>query len=181
MERYRTMRAFSAGGVIFRLVPLHSSAEEIFPASKQWLEQEQATSASLPAHTMEVALVGRSHADIWTLPKGTPEPGETMEQVAVREVQEETGLRVRLIAYVGCISYSFVRDQIRYQKQVRHFLFEAIGGDTSLHDQEYDVASWFPLSEAYRHLTYQNEVYILGQAADMFQRWLEYRQQEGRQ
>lgn len=179
MERYRTMRAFSAGGVIFRLVPLHSSAEELVPAARQWLEQ--AASASQPAYSMEVALVGRSYADIWTLPKGTPEPGETMEQVAVREVQEETGLRVRLITYVGCISYSFVRDQIRYQKQVRHFLFEAIGGDTSLHDQEYDVASWFPLSEAYRHLTYQNEVYILGQAADMFQRWLEYQQREGQQ
>jgi len=181
MERYRTMRAFSAGGVIFRLVPLHSSAEETIPASRQWLEQEQRASASSPTYTMEVALVGRSYAGIWTLPKGTPEPGETMEQVAVREVQEETGLQVRLITFVGYISYSFVRDQIRYQKQVRHFLFEAIGGDISLHDQEYDVASWFPLSEAYRHLTYQNEVYILGQAADMFQRWLEYRQREGQQ
>ena len=181
MERYRTMRAFSAGGVIFRLVPLHSSAEESIPAGGQWLEQEQAVYASPLTYTLEVALVGRSYANIWTLPKGTPKPGETMEQVAVREVQEETGLQVRLITYVGCISYSFVRDQIRYQKQVRHFLFEAIGGDISLHDQEYDVASWFPLSEAYRHLTYQNEVYILGQAADMFQRWLEYRQREGQQ
>ena len=113
MERYRTMRAFSAGGVIFRLGSLHSSVEETIPASKQWLEQEQTDPASPPAYTMEVALVGRSYADIWTLPKGTPEPGETMEQVAVREVQEETGLQVRLITYVGCISYSFVRDQTR--------------------------------------------------------------------
>jgi len=122
---------------------------------------------------VEVALVGRSHPGIWALPKGTPRSGETIEQVAVREVQEETGLQVRLIAYVGNISYSFVRDQVRYQKQVRHFLFEAIGGDTALHDHEYDVVEWFPFAEASRRLTYQNEVNILYQAEEVLQRWLQ--------
>jgi 8-oxo-dGTP pyrophosphatase MutT (NUDIX family) len=165
MERYRTMRAYSAGGVVFRLVPMRSSDQEtLVPASDL---------------TAEVALVGRSHAGIWTLPKGTPQPGETIEQVAVREVQEETGLKVRLIAYIGSISYSFVRDQIRYQKQVRHFLMEAVGGDTALHDQEYDLVEWFPISEACRRLTYQNEVNILYQAEDVLQRWLEYQRKEG--
>jgi len=129
--------------------------------------------------SVEVALVGRSHAGIWTLPKGTPQSGETIEQVAVREVQEETGLIVRLIAYIGSISYSFVRNQVRYQKQVRHFLLEAIGGDTALHDQEYDLVEWFPLSEACRRLTYQNEVNILYQAEDVLQRWLVYQHKEG--
>jgi 8-oxo-dGTP pyrophosphatase MutT (NUDIX family) len=135
--------------------------------------------ASEGAGGIEVALVGRSHAGIWTLPKGTPLPGETIEQVAAREVQEETGLVVHLIAYIGNISYSFVRDQIRYQKQVRHFLFEAIGGDTRLHDQEYDLVEWFPLSEACRRLTYQNEVNILYQAEHVLQRWLTDQNKEG--
>ncbi|WP_160145761.1 NUDIX hydrolase [Dictyobacter aurantiacus] len=129
--------------------------------------------------SMEVVLVGRSHAGIWALPKGTPQPGETIEQVAVREAQEETGLQVQLIAYVGSISYSFVREQVRYHKQVRHFLLEAVGGDTALHDQEYDLVQWFSLPEASRRLTYQNEVHILSQAQEMLQRWLQYRQQEG--
>ncbi len=165
MERYRTLRAYSAGGVVFRLVPMRSSDQEtLVPAGDL---------------AVEVALVGRSHAGIWTLPKGTPQPGETIEQVAVREVQEETGLKVRLIAYIGSISYSFVRDQIRYQKQVRHFLMEAVGGDTALHDQEYDLVEWFPISEACRRLTYQNEVNILYQAEDVLQRWLEYQRKEG--
>jgi len=127
---------------------------------------------------IEVALVGRSHAGIWALPKGTPESGETIEQVAVREAQEETGLQVRLIAYIGSISYSFVRDQIRYHKQVRHFLLEAIGGDTQLHDSEYDIVEWFSLHEACRRLTYQNEVNILYHAEEMLQRWLHYRRKE---
>ncbi len=133
MERYRTLRAYSAGGVVFRLVPMRSSDQEtLVPASDL---------------AVEVALVGRSHAGIWTLPKGTPQP--------------------------------FVRDQIRYQKQVRHFLMEAVGGDTALHDQEYDLVEWFPISEACRRLTYQNEVNILYQAEDVLQRWLEYQRKEG--
>ncbi len=130
---------------------------------------------------MEVVLVGRSQAGIWALPKGTPHPGETIEQVAMREAQEETGLQVQLIGYIGSITYSFVRDQVRYHKQVRHFLLEAIGGDTALHDHEYDLVEWFSLPEACRRLTYQNEVNILYQAEEILQRWLQYRHQEGRQ
>jgi 8-oxo-dGTP pyrophosphatase MutT (NUDIX family) len=126
-----------------------------------------------------VALVGRSHPGIWSLPKGTPRAGETIEQVAAREVQEETGLQVRLISYVGSISYTFVREQVRYYKQVRHFLFEAIGGDMALHDHEYDLVEWFPLPEAGRRLTYQNEINILYQAEDVLQRWLQCQQKEG--
>jgi 8-oxo-dGTP pyrophosphatase MutT (NUDIX family) len=129
--------------------------------------------------SVEIALVGRSHASMWVLPKGTPQLGETIEQVAVREVQEETGLQVRLIAYVGSVSYSFVRDQIRYHKQVRHFLFQAIGGDTTLHDHEYDIVEWFPLQEAYRHLTYQSEVNILYQAEETLLHWLQHQDKEG--
>lgn len=177
MERYRTMRAYSAGGVVFRLVPMRSHEEINLIVDKQSLEQGiTALDSDL---SVEVALVGRSHAGIWTLPKGTPQSGETIEQVALREVQEETGLAVRLIAYIGSISYFFVRDQIRYQKQVRHFLLEAIGGDTTLHDHEYDMVEWFPLPEACRRLSYQNEVKILYQAEDVLRRWLESQRKEG--
>jgi ADP-ribose pyrophosphatase YjhB (NUDIX family) len=176
------MRAYSAGGVVFRLVPKRSTNENSTAANAKQQRVEQETADPARELSVEVALVGRSHsghASVWTLPKGTPRSGETIEQVAVREVQEETGLVVRLIAYIGSISYSFVRDQVRYQKQVRHFLMEAIGGDTSLHDHEYDLVEWFPLSEACRRLTYQNEVNILYQAEDVLQRWLEHQRKEG--
>ena len=171
MERYQTIRAYSAGGVVFRLIPDDSKGKK--GISDQWSTVHDSNTS------VEVVLVGRSHSGMWALPKGTPESGETLEQVAVREVQEETGLEVRLIAYIGNISYSFIRDKIRFQKQVRHFLFEAIGGDTSLHDTEYDRVEWFSIPEALRRLTYQNEVNILSQAEDILNRWLQTRQKEG--
>jgi len=173
MERFQTMRAYSAGGVVFRLVPIQSSVNDF---AAHYAQSDVKCSNLYSESLIEVVLVGRSYPAIWALPKGTPHPGETIEQVAIREAQEETGLQVQLIAYIGNITYSFVRDHIRYQKQVRHFLLEAIGGDTALHDHEYDLVQWFPLAEACRRLTYYNEVHILYQAEDMLIRWLQYRQ-----
>ena len=167
MERYQTIRAYSAGGVVFRLAP--SQAQGNFQATGETSEQ----------NSVEVALVGRSQQGLWTLPKGTPCSGETIEQVAVREVQEETGLEVHLISYIGAISYSFIHDQVRYYKQVRHFLFEATGGDITLHDHEYDRVAWFSLPEACRRISYANEANILSQAEEIVQRWLQRQQREG--
>jgi len=178
MEHYQTIRAYSAGGVVYRLVPMRVAAHEfIGRRTTHSVDDDDPDGGTMSV--VEVALVGRSHAGIWALPKGTPQSGETAEQVAVREAQEETGLQVRLIAYIGSITYSFTREQVHYRKQVRHFLLEAIGGDTSLHDHEYDVVKWFPIHEASRHLTYQNEVHILYQAEDMLQLRLEHQHREG--
>jgi 8-oxo-dGTP pyrophosphatase MutT (NUDIX family) len=168
------MRAYSAGGVVFRLAPMHSPESPFVEDSSR-----QSALDSDDTLSVEVVLVGRNHPSIWALPKGTPRPGETIEQVAVREVQEETGLQVRLIAYIGSVSYSFVRNHVRYYKQVRHFLLEAVGGDTSLHDHEYDVVEWFPLAEASRRLTYRNEAHILYQAEEVLLRWLQSQRKEG--
>jgi len=181
MERYRKLRAYSAGGVVFRLGPIRSTDTNAANGPRSVGARSNSFGPDKTDVAVEVALVGRSRAGIWALPKGTPKPGETIEQVAIREVQEETGLKVRMIAYIGSISYSFVRGQVRYHKQVRHFLFEAIGGDTALHDHEYDLVEWFPISEAARCLTYQNEVNILNQADEILQRWLQsrHRHKEG--
>ena len=177
MERYRTLRAYSAGGVVFRLAPVCSSENDFVKGKCS--QQPRVSDGRHGLTSMEVVLVGRRQSGIWALPKGTPQSGETIEQVAVREAQEETGLQVQLIAYIGSITYSFVRERVRYQKQVRHFLLKAIGGDITLHDHEYDRVEWFSIAEACRCLTYQNEVNILYQAENMLRRWLEYQHQEG--
>jgi ADP-ribose pyrophosphatase YjhB (NUDIX family) len=110
---------------------------------------------------VEVVLVGFLRDDTWTLPKGTPIVGETVEETALREVREETGVEARIIADLGSIQYTFAHHGVRYRKEVRHFLMEATGGDVTLHDAEYDEARWFTLADATRRLTYPNEVEVV--------------------
>ena len=114
---------------------------------------------------------GRSNEGLWALPKGTPEQGETLEQTAVREVREETGVEVEQVGLVGDIRYWFSRPQegVRYFKTVRHYLFRPIGGDPSFHDHEFDEVRWLPVQEALKLLTYANEARILRQALDLVQ------------
>jgi 8-oxo-dGTP pyrophosphatase MutT (NUDIX family) len=120
-------------------------------------------------HGLEVLVCGRSAEGLWALPKGTPEEGETLEETAMREVREETGVEVEPEGLVGDIKYWFSRPQegVRYYKTVRHFLLRPIGGDPSLHDHEFDEVRWLPVQEALKLLTYQNEVSILRQAIDL--------------
>ena len=80
--------------------------------------------------------------ELWTLPKGTPEPGETIEQTAIREVGEETGLGVRIVEPVGAIDYFFIQDGERIHKTVHYFLMEPEGGDMATHDHEFDEVAW---------------------------------------
>ncbi|HEY7340594.1 MAG TPA: NUDIX hydrolase [Ktedonobacterales bacterium] len=155
MPRPRVVRAFSAGGIVFRLPAVLPSKEA------------NAATAVTPGSALagvEVVLVGYRRDDTWTLPKGTPKDGETIEETALREVGEETGIQARIVGDLGSIQYSFGRRGVRYEKEVRHFLMEATGGDVSLHDAEYDEARWFGLAEAMRRLTYANETEVVRRA-----------------
>lgn len=113
-----------------------------------------------------VALVGRLRPRRWALPKGRPQVGETLEQTALREVGEETGLRVRIVQPLDEIHYWFVWGGVRHYKTVHFYLMEVTGGDTADHDAEYDVVEWFPLSEAVAHLSYPNEAKMVEQARE---------------
>ncbi len=117
----------------------------------------------------EIALVGRSAEHLWGIPKGTPRAGESLDQTAVREVTEETGLEVAIERKVGEIEYWFSRVEqgIRFHKRVHHYLMVPTGGDIANHDHEYDLVRWFPLAEAEAVLTYANESLILRRAADL--------------
>jgi 8-oxo-dGTP pyrophosphatase MutT (NUDIX family) len=114
----------------------------------------------------EVALVGRGTPVRWGLPKGGIEHGETLELAAVREAQEETGLRVRLIAPVGDIVYWFATRGVRHHKTVHFYLMEATGGDLADHDWENDEAAWFPAQAALAAMAFPNEAAIVRRALD---------------
>jgi 8-oxo-dGTP pyrophosphatase MutT (NUDIX family) len=100
----------------------------------------------------------------WTLPKGTPDNGETVEQTAVREVNEETGLEVRIVAPVGDIDYFFTMSGERIHKTVHYFLMEPVGGSLEEHDHEFEDVRFFPVPEALAILTFPTERQLVEQA-----------------
>lgn len=116
---------------------------------------------------LEVVICGRDADGIWGLPKGTPDPGETLEETAIREVTEETGLEVEILDKVGVVEYWFARDGTRYHKWVHHYLMQAIGGDTSRHDVEYDRVEWRPVDVAMETLSFKNEMEMVAKARGM--------------
>lgn len=121
---------------------------------------------------LETVLCGRSQPVRWSLAKGTPDAGETLEQTALREVREETGLEVEINGSLGSIDYWFAdRDKgVRYHKTVHFYLMVPIGGATDQHDPEFDVVEWFEAQEALKTLAYANEVSVLKRALDMIGR-----------
>lgn len=149
MPKSRVVRAFSAGGVVYRRGSSPDGAHS--PRAAQSSE-------------VEVVLVGDPAVHMWVLPKGTPIKGETKEQTACREVEEETGIRVRIVGELGSIHYWFARKGVRFSKEVFHYLMEEVGGDVSLHDHEYPEARWVPLQDAVAMLSHANEAEIVRRA-----------------
>ena len=83
----------------------------------------------------------------WSLPKGHVEHGETHEQAAIREVEEETGISGRITARLGSVEYTFVAQGRRIHKRVHHYLMEAVGGELSDADIEVTEVAWVPLTD----------------------------------
>ena len=135
----RTVREVSAGGVIYR-----------------WREGQA-----------EVALIHTGKR--WGLPKGHVEAGERVEETAVREVREETGLLGKLDRKLGQISYTYrgksrTGRPIRVAKRVTFFLLEYMEGEVHSHDYEVEEARWFALDEALAKLSFATEQKMMRRA-----------------
>ena len=108
---------------------------------------------------VEVVLVHRPKYDDWTLPKGKAETWETDEECAVREVEEETGLRCELIEELETSRYA---DAAGRPKIARYWLMRPVEGTLRLRPtREVDDARWVPLPEAEEQLTYARDVRVL--------------------
>ena len=108
-----------------------------------------------------VLVVHRPAYDDWTFPKGKVEPGESDEACAVREVEEETGLRCSLGRELPSTDYV---DSKGRPKSVRYWAMEVEAGALQF-DHEVDEARWLTPGEAEALLTYERDLAVLREAA----------------
>ncbi len=101
--------------------------------------------------------VVRVRDEILALPKGHPEPGESMKDAALREVREETGLEAEHLEKLGDIRYWYARDGERVLKVVSFYLLGYRSGSVRDHDHEVEEALWIPLEDAPDRLAYKGE------------------------
>ena len=96
----------------------------------------------------------------WVIPKGHVEAGEDLEQTALREVAEETGIAGEVVSKLGEVNYRFTVGKTRVNKTVHHFLLRQTGGNlTSEGDPTGEVleVQWFSLTEVSEVLAHANE------------------------
>jgi len=105
-----------------------------------------------------VAVVHRPKYDDWSLPKGKRDPGETDEQCAVREVEEETGIRGRLGRELLPARYL---DRNGRPKTVRYWEMHPIGQRPFVPNAEVDRLEWLTPDEAAQRLSYPHDAEVL--------------------
>ena len=106
----------------------------------------------------EILLVHRPRYDDWTLPKGKAEPGESDEDCAVREVEEETGLACELGEEVAVSEYE---DSSGRPKLVRYFAMRPYDAAAAAPRNEVDALAWLTREQAIELLSYERDVTVV--------------------
>lgn len=138
----RTVREISSGGIVYRR---HRGVTE-------------------------VALI--RVRDRWCLPKGKVEEGEGVQETALREVREETGLEGKVVAKLGDITYWYTNktkegETVRIFKRVYFHLIRCLKGDVRRHDEEVEEACWLPIEKAIQKLSYPTEREMMRKAVTL--------------
>ena len=112
-------------------------------------------------HDGQVVVVHRPHHGDWSLPKGKLDPGETWLEAAVREVEEECGLRCRLGGELAASEY-MVGDR---SKRVRWWMMRVESDLGFAPSDEVDELRWLEFDEALTLLTYESDRDVVRAAA----------------
>ncbi len=103
----------------------------------------------------------------WVFPKGLIGDhieGEGKEQTAVREVEEETGIKGVIIKPLQPVTYWYNFEGNKIKKTVYYFLMSFVSGDTKNHDWEMEDVEWIPFEDVENKLTYKSDRQVWRQA-----------------
>jgi 8-oxo-dGTP diphosphatase len=105
-----------------------------------------------------VVIVHRQRYDDWSLPKGKLDPGESFQEAALREVEEETGLRCSLGEELDPVRY---RDNKDRPKVVRYWLMSVEDDPGFVPNDEVDELRWVTPGQAVELLSYPHDAELV--------------------
>lgn len=126
-------RIFSAGGIVLRLAPLAQDKSE-------W----------------EVLVTQHSKHKGWDFPKGHIESGESSESAALREVEEEVGVKAEIIERVGQTQYFYYEEGEKVLKTVVYYLMKYVGEGEATTAEEVSDMVWLPIEQVEEKLTFKD-------------------------
>lgn len=138
---------FSAGGIVYKRRTTNDERKNI-----------------------KILIAQHSQHHGWVFPKGLIEKkeketksasakgfGETKEDAALREVEEETGIKGKIIKPLQPVTYWYNFEGSKIKKTVYYFLMEYVSGDTKNHDWEMEDVEWIDVDEVGERLTYKSD------------------------
>jgi len=137
MDKQKSKREFSAGGVVYK------------------------------KRKGEVRWLACKHSGYhkWVFPKGLVEKGEGVRETALREVEEECGIKTKIIAKIPePEKYFYTFEGVKIFKQVEYFLMEYVSGDIADHDFEMEEVEWMRFKEARERLDFSGAKKVLDKA-----------------
>jgi 8-oxo-dGTP diphosphatase len=105
----------------------------------------------------EVLLVFRKQQRDWTLPKGEVKDGESFQEAALREVEQETGCSCQLGGYLGTISYA----DNGVPKVVMFWKMSVLQEKSMPESKEIGEAAWMQVPAAIQRLSHSQEKALL--------------------
>jgi 8-oxo-dGTP diphosphatase len=138
------------------------------PVMTQSVDQNEKLAAGGVVFTLSddgeqrVLIIHRPEYDDWSFPKGGVEPGESLEDAALREVREETGIECRIGQKIDISRYMYrTRKGNMKPKAVHYFLMEATSSHISVDGDEVDIAEWLSIDEARERLSHKADKEML--------------------
>ncbi len=150
---------FSAGGVVLR------QAQAI--GSEAQARRDFGSKPQFSKKNFEILVCQHSQHHGWVFPKGLIGDhieGEKKEYTAIREVEEETGVKAKIIKELNSVTYWYVFESEKIKKTVYYFLMEYVGGDTTKHDHEMENVEFLPIEKVEERLTYKSDKKVWEQA-----------------
>ena len=108
----------------------------------------------------------------WVFPKGLigdKIQGETKENTAIREVEEEAGVKGEILKPLTPVMYWYQMDGQKIKKTVYYFLMRYVSGDIAVHDHEMENVEWVPLSAVEQKLTYKSDKIVWQEAKKLLE------------